>query len=103
MPDVLGGIIGLSQQYIKFPYTVGEQANKNAQFAAMSGFPNVIGTTTALMLLYEHRVRMNWEDTGLPLHLHHHITQEGFLDDPRLLYIQRGSVWPVPPPVAQTV
>lgn len=43
MPDVLGGIIGLSHLYIKFPYTVGEQANKKAQFAAMSGFPNVIG------------------------------------------------------------
>ncbi len=27
MPDVLGGIIGLSQRYIDFPYTMGEQAN----------------------------------------------------------------------------
>ncbi len=27
MPDVLGGIIGLSQRYINFPFTVGEQAN----------------------------------------------------------------------------
>ena len=43
MPDVLGGIISLSQQYIKFLYTVGEQANKKVQFAAMSCFPNVIG------------------------------------------------------------
>ena len=43
MPAVLGGIIGLLQQYIKFPYTVSEQANKKAQFAAMLGFPNVIG------------------------------------------------------------
>ena len=42
IPDVLGGITGLSQQYIKFPYTVGEQANENAQYAAMSSFPNVI-------------------------------------------------------------
>ena len=45
IPDVLRGIIGLSQQYIKFPYTVSEQENKNAQFAAMSSFPNVIGAT----------------------------------------------------------
>ena len=51
MPDVLGGIIGLSQQCIKFPYNVGEQANKHVQFAAMSGFPNVIVPLTALMLL----------------------------------------------------
>lgn len=43
MPDVLGGVIGLSHLYIKFPYTVGEQANKKVQFAAKSGFPNVIG------------------------------------------------------------
>ena len=28
VPDVSGGIIGLSQQYIKFTYTVGEQTNK---------------------------------------------------------------------------
>ncbi|XP_046874255.1 putative nuclease HARBI1 [Hypomesus transpacificus] len=43
MPDVLGGIVSLTHLYIKFPYTVAEQANKKAQFAAMSGFPNVIG------------------------------------------------------------
>ena len=48
MPTVLEGIIGLSQQYIKFLYTVGEQANKNAQFAARSGFPNIIGTTNCI-------------------------------------------------------
>ena len=45
MPDVLGDIIGLSQQHIEFPYMVGEQANKKVQFVAMSGFPNVIGAT----------------------------------------------------------
>ena len=43
MPDLLGCIIGLSQQYIKFPSILGEQANQKAQFEAMSGFPNVIG------------------------------------------------------------
>lgn len=43
LPEVLGGVIGLSPNYIKFPYTVGEQANKKAQFAAKSDFPNVIG------------------------------------------------------------
>ncbi|XP_042275403.1 putative nuclease HARBI1 [Thunnus maccoyii] len=43
MTDVLGGIIGLLHLFIKFPYTVGEQANKKAQFAAVSSFPNVIG------------------------------------------------------------
>lgn len=43
MPDVLGGIIALSPLYIRFPYTVDEQANKKMQFAAMSGFTNVIG------------------------------------------------------------
>ncbi len=33
----------MTSQYIRFPYTVGEQANIKRQFAAMSGFPNVIG------------------------------------------------------------
>ena len=31
LPDVLGGVIALSQNYINFPYTVGEQANKKVQ------------------------------------------------------------------------
>uniref|UniRef100_A0A9J8DJ69 Putative nuclease HARBI1 n=1 Tax=Cyprinus carpio carpio TaxID=630221 RepID=A0A9J8DJ69_CYPCA len=44
MPAVLKGIIQMTNRYIKFPYTVGEQANIKRQFAAMSGFPNVIGT-----------------------------------------------------------
>lgn len=43
MPDVLKGIIASSHDSIEFPYTAGEQANKKAQFAAMYGFPNVIG------------------------------------------------------------
>ena len=43
IPAVLGGVIGLTQQHIQFPFTVGEQANSKAQFAAVSGFPNVIG------------------------------------------------------------
>ena len=43
LPDVLGGVIALSQNYINFPYMVGDQANKKAQFAAKSDFPNVIG------------------------------------------------------------
>ena len=43
MPAVLDGIINMSSLYIRFPYTVGEQANIKRQFAAMSGFPNVIG------------------------------------------------------------
>uniref|UniRef100_A0A9J8BH65 Putative nuclease HARBI1 n=1 Tax=Cyprinus carpio carpio TaxID=630221 RepID=A0A9J8BH65_CYPCA len=43
MPAVLKGIIQMTNRYIKFPYTVGEQANIKRQFAAMSGFPNVIG------------------------------------------------------------
>lgn len=30
-------------RYIRFPYTVREQAEIKTQFAAMSGFPNVIG------------------------------------------------------------
>lgn len=42
MPDVLECIIGLSQWYINFPYTMGKQVNKKMQFAAMSGFSNVI-------------------------------------------------------------
>lgn len=43
IPAVLDGIINMTSQYIWFPYTVGEQANIKRQFAAMSGFPNVIG------------------------------------------------------------
>ena len=33
----------MTSRYIRFPYTVVEQANSKRQFAAMSGFPNVIG------------------------------------------------------------
>ena len=43
MSAVLDGHIKLTAQYIQFPYTVGEQANIKRQFAALSGFPNVIG------------------------------------------------------------
>lgn len=43
MPAALNGIITMTAQNIQFPYTVGEQANIKAQFAGMSGFPNVIG------------------------------------------------------------
>ncbi len=44
MPGVLDGIIRLGSRYIRFPYTVEEQAEIKRQFAAMSGFSNVIGT-----------------------------------------------------------
>lgn len=43
MPAVLSGLIRLSTRYVRFPYTAGEQANIKQQFAALSGFPNVIG------------------------------------------------------------
>ena len=45
MPAVLDGIINMTRRYIRFPYTVGEQADikRNLQFAAMSDFLNVIG------------------------------------------------------------
>ncbi|MDF4362093.1 hypothetical protein P3514_32970, partial [Vibrio parahaemolyticus] len=43
LPAVLDGIIQMTSRYIRFPYTVVEQANSKRQFAAMSGFPNVIG------------------------------------------------------------
>jgi len=43
MPAVWNGLIRMSPRYIKFPFTVGEQANIKLQFAAMSRFPNVIG------------------------------------------------------------
>lgn len=43
MPSVLAGIIRMAPQHINFPYTEVEQANIKTQFAAMSGFPNVIG------------------------------------------------------------
>ncbi|XP_061595551.1 putative nuclease HARBI1 [Cololabis saira] len=43
MPSVMDGILKMSSRYIGFPYTVGEQANIKRQFAAMAGFPNVIG------------------------------------------------------------
>lgn len=33
----------MTSRYIRFPYTVVEQANSKRQFAAMSSFPNVIG------------------------------------------------------------
>uniref|UniRef100_A0A9J8AW41 Putative nuclease HARBI1 n=1 Tax=Cyprinus carpio carpio TaxID=630221 RepID=A0A9J8AW41_CYPCA len=40
---VLNGILNMVSRYIRFPYTVREQAEIKTQFAAMSGFPNVIG------------------------------------------------------------
>ncbi|KAL6455128.1 hypothetical protein MHYP_G00364350 [Metynnis hypsauchen] len=43
MPAVLDGIICMSAKYIKFPYDAVDQANIKAQFAAIAGFPNVIG------------------------------------------------------------
>lgn len=43
MPLVVDQIIRLSRRYIKFPYGAVEQANIKAQFAAIAGFPNVIG------------------------------------------------------------
>ncbi len=43
VPSMWIGIIGITQQYMWFPYTVGEQADIKAQFAATSAFPNVIG------------------------------------------------------------
>ena len=39
------GIINMSSWYIKFPYSVGEQANIKRQFATMSGLLNVSGAT----------------------------------------------------------
>ncbi|XP_048845582.1 putative nuclease HARBI1 [Brienomyrus brachyistius] len=43
IPQVVAGINRLSSQHIKFPCGVDVQANIKTQFAAMSGFPNVIG------------------------------------------------------------
>ncbi len=43
MPAVSNDIVNMTSQYIRFPYTAGEQANIKRQFAAMYGFPNVIG------------------------------------------------------------
>uniref|UniRef100_A0AAR2JGW4 Putative nuclease HARBI1 n=1 Tax=Pygocentrus nattereri TaxID=42514 RepID=A0AAR2JGW4_PYGNA len=43
MSGVLSGIIKLTGRYIRFPYTLSEQADIKVQFAAVAGFPNVIG------------------------------------------------------------
>ncbi|CAJ1057880.1 putative nuclease HARBI1 [Xyrichtys novacula] len=43
MPTVVDQLIRLSNRYIKFPYGAVEQANIKTQFAAIAGFPNVIG------------------------------------------------------------
>ncbi|KAL6468330.1 hypothetical protein MHYP_G00240070 [Metynnis hypsauchen] len=43
MPAVLDGVICMSARYIKFPYDAADQANIKAQFAAIAGFPDVIG------------------------------------------------------------
>ncbi|KAJ8364930.1 hypothetical protein SKAU_G00137610 [Synaphobranchus kaupii] len=42
MPAVLRGIIRLSRQYIKFPYTAEELQNVKDDFVRTTGFPNVI-------------------------------------------------------------
>lgn len=43
MPYVWDAIVGMAPRYIRFPYTQAEQANIKMQFAAIAGFPNVIG------------------------------------------------------------
>uniref|UniRef100_A0A9J7Z0A2 Putative nuclease HARBI1 n=1 Tax=Cyprinus carpio carpio TaxID=630221 RepID=A0A9J7Z0A2_CYPCA len=43
MPYVWDAIVGMAPRYICFPYTQAEQANIKMQFAAIAGFPNVIG------------------------------------------------------------
>ena len=96
MPYVLVGIIGLSQQYIKFPYMVGEQANKKAQFVAMSGFPNVINASDCTYVaikapseneLGRHRCP---PPPPSPLHSGGRFSSSGV-----------SSGWPVSPPVVQ--
>ena len=37
MPSVMDGIIKMNSQYIKFPYTLGEQDNIKRQFAVILG------------------------------------------------------------------
>lgn len=43
MPMVWGGIISLSNRYIRFPSTAAEQANFRMHLTAMSSFLNVFG------------------------------------------------------------
>lgn len=43
MPNVWDAIVGMAPRYILFPYAQAEQANIKMQFAAIAGFPNVIG------------------------------------------------------------
>ncbi|XP_026090023.1 putative nuclease HARBI1 [Carassius auratus] len=43
MPVVWDGIIRMSARYIRFPYDAFDQPNIKMQFAAIAGFPNVIG------------------------------------------------------------
>ncbi len=43
MPAVWDGLIRMNDRYIQFLYTVEEQADTKRRFAAMSGFPSVIG------------------------------------------------------------
>ena len=45
---------------------------------------------------------MNWAGTGVPLHLPHHVTQEGFPDYPHPLFIQRGELWLAHSPASGT-
>ena len=56
MPAVLEGIFNIGRRYIRFPYTA-QQAEIKMQFAAMSGFPDVIGaidcTPIAIRAPYE--------------------------------------------------
>ncbi len=58
MPDLLGGITGLTHKYIQFPYTVVEQANIKVRFAAMFSLPNVIEAIDCTHVAIRVRVRM---------------------------------------------
>lgn len=43
MPHVWDAIVGTAPRYISFPYAQAEKAKIKMKFAAVAGFPNVIG------------------------------------------------------------
>lgn len=70
---VLDGTINMTSPFMKFPYSVGEQANIKRLFAAMFIFPNAIGTIDCICIgiwapSVDQFVCMNCKNGGLDPH-----------------------------------
>ncbi|XP_034550678.1 putative nuclease HARBI1 [Notolabrus celidotus] len=91
MPAVWTGIINLSSRYIRFPYTVEEQANIKRQFAEMSGFPNVFGAIDCTHIA----IRAPYENEYVYINRKHvHSVNVQVICDPNMVFENIVARWP---------